>query len=209
MREGAVERNQTDRGRGGAGRGGLNKYPGRLRRDRWGRAGRRERCRLRSAGTGGWAARHRLLTAAGAVRDGFCVAMNRIDRENHLRPQEDDAAKDGKNGFQSRIVRRSGLFLLGVHDLLHVFGGLFLEILEAGLAAKLHFLAVLDQHVRFTHVAAQNLIGNDARLERVRFGLLFGLFVIGRESGQRCGEENAEKEGGGDFLECFHTILVR
>ena len=164
MRAGTVGRNQTEWGQGGEGRGSVNKTLGRLRRDRRGRAGRRKRCSLRGVGTGGRAARHRLLTAAGAVWDGFCVAMNRIDRENHLRPEEDYTAKDGKNGFQSRIVRRSGLFLLGVLDLLHVFGGLFLEILEAGLAAKLHFLAVLNKNVGFTHVAPKRLIGYDAGL---------------------------------------------
>ena len=134
--------------------------------------------------------------------------MARIDRKDDLRPQEDEAAQDGKGCLHSRIDRRSGLLLLGFLDLFHVLGGIFLEILEAGLAAKLHFLAVVDKNMRVPHVTPESLVGHHASLERIRFGLLFGLFIIGGECRKGSGKKGGEDEAGSECLECFHRLIV-
>jgi hypothetical protein len=60
---------------------------------------------------------------------------------------------------------------LGLINFLDVFGRVFLEIFQATFAAKLNFAALVLEDVGFAHLA-QFLIGNNAFIERIRFGFL-------------------------------------
>jgi hypothetical protein len=58
------------------------------------------------------------------------------------------------------------LFRFGLFDLFHVFGRLFFEIFQAGLAAELDFARVVREHIRLAHLA-EFIAGDDAGFQRV------------------------------------------
>jgi hypothetical protein len=65
------------------------------------------------------------------------------------------------------------LFSLGFGfvEFFEVFGRIFLEIFQAALAAKLDFATLVFEDIGLTHFA-ELFIGNNAFVERIRFGFL-------------------------------------
>jgi hypothetical protein len=69
------------------------------------------------------------------------------------------------------------LFLLRVFELLQILGGFFVEILKAGFAAKLNFLAFMHEDIGLAMVPADGFIGNNAGLQGIGFRLCRRFFV--------------------------------
>ena len=97
--------------------------------------------------------------------------------------------------------------LLCLGQFLHEFGGILVEILPAGLAAKLNFFAFVGENIRIAHFP-ELLVGNDACFERI--GLLIGFFIrllrfrIGGEGCERSGQERYRQQSGRDIFNSFH-----
>src|ERR1051325_11170945 len=97
-----------------------------------------------------------------------------------------------------------GLARLGFVELFEILLWVFVEILEAGLAAKLDFSALVFEDVGFAHLA-EFLVGHDTLVERVRFGL-FILLLFG-EGGEWRGQIRNGQCQCGECFQFFHDVL--
>ncbi len=83
----------------------------------------------------------------------------------------------------------------------HILGGVFLEVLEAGLAAEVHVGALVGDFDWLAHLATKGFVRDDAFFERVGGGDAFRSFAL---SVGGIGEADAENSGGEEGDE-FHV----
>lgn len=101
------------------------------------------------------------------------------------------------------IVRwRSRFFNFGLIrgiELLQVFGGIFVELLEAAFAAELDLAVAVGENVSRAHVA-QFLARDHAGVERIRFNGGWLGFSVGQ------GDEGEGRGGKGEGGDVFHSL---
>jgi hypothetical protein len=122
-----------------------------------------------------------LTRAAGAGRArerNFAAAIRSARWSDPFGPHQHPRKQNCPNGFHQ--LKLLGGLLFGVVQFFQILIGIFVEILFAGFAAKLHFTAFMFENERLAHLA-ELLVRNDAGLERIgTLGFLIFLFIGGQ-----------------------------
>jgi hypothetical protein len=132
-----------------------------------------------------------------------------------LRQEQREAEESSKARFHSNILNnfeRLLRFVFRRFQFFQILCWIFIEILFAGFAAELDFLAFVRKNKRVTHVSAELLVRDYARLQRIRFswlrfGALFGLFIHGKSCGGPEGKSSNQCEGRQNF-QSFHKVTL-